>query len=262
MMANREQHSRFVHTSIIGLGSECAQKIDTMLFGDQPGAFKTHDVMMALDELLQKRVDKMVTSNRKLETERKDDQLHRDRRDELKKELFQEIVAVKTVMEMMYGKKKADEYGLSGETPTNADMIANYALNTAHILEMKPDLGSVSAKFQPLNVQEIIDSFRSLSSQLKDALEKVKLEGREALKAQEQREWDIEEWMRAYSAVAQIISSLFYLAGHDTLAERVRPTSRKVSGEQDAEEEPIETAPTPQTNIGTQTGMSVTGDDA
>jgi len=64
-------------------------------------------------------------------------------------------------------------------------------------------------------------------------LAKVATEKRELEGALVARDGTVVSWRRSYRAVAGILSNLFLAAGEEELGERVRPSERRATGQED-----------------------------
>ncbi|HEX2956927.1 MAG TPA: hypothetical protein VHO70_08840 [Chitinispirillaceae bacterium] len=80
-----------------------------------------------------------------------------------------------------------------------------------------------------------------------NTLRNIKREEKELELAVKDRDISITNWQKVFSASATIFAEILKLGGRNDLAERVRPTARRVSGTEEPPVEP-ETPVTPNVN--------------
>ncbi|MFT3768041.1 MAG: hypothetical protein QM820_21540 [Minicystis sp.] len=169
--------------------------------------------------------------------EQADDVAPREKRDKLTADAFGLMVKVRSTVESTMGAAGLKTYGLEGETPRSPRAVASHMGNVVSLMEKQPatvtdELGTT---FDTKAAVAVINPKRDA---LESVLTDVDREARELEDALGKRDRAVEAWIDAYQGVATAFSGMCRLAGRKDLAERVRPTSRTVSGEETGEEGP------------------------
>lgn len=152
------------------------------------------------------------------------------------------VVQLRATVETTLGSAGLRTYGLERETPRVPKALSSHVANVMKLLAQAPvtlttDLGTTFSSAAAL------DALTTRKAQLDDALNDVDREARELEDTLGKRNQAIDRWADAYQGVANTLTGLFRLAGRNDLAERVRPTSRTLSGEDEGPASPEE-APT------------------
>jgi hypothetical protein len=169
--------------------------------------------------------------------EHADDVAPREARGKAADVLLGLVVQLRATVESTLGASVLATYGLEGDTPRNPKALASHVTNVLELLGQSPvsvttDLGST------FSTAATITGLTAKKAPLDAALGDVDREARELEDALGKRDQAIDHWSDAYQGVANALTGLFRLAGRKDLAERVRPTSRTVSGEDAGPPEP------------------------
>ncbi|MFP4417825.1 MAG: hypothetical protein ACLFSB_11190 [Chitinispirillaceae bacterium] len=254
MVANRAGHSRYIDNAITVHGPECGEALDKKLeaiVGPLP--FRTYDFLMYLNKYLKNCMQVMYKADENLGLEIDDDSKYRDNRDHNVDSVRNLMIKLKTIIEMTYGEDVAVEYGLIGETVSSIELLIKQAFKTATHLETNPDLGPTLDNLPAIDAAALGRTLRALAEAAKVSLDTVNREEREYQKALRDRDIAVEDWKKGYVNIGRITSAIYSLAGYDKLADRVRPSYRKASGEEKVQEGEDQAATAPQTQIGSQT---------
>lgn len=174
--------------------------------------------------------------------EQADDIAPRTARDKTADALLSLMVQLRATVETALGSAGLATYGLEGDTPRLPKALSSHAANVTALLAKAPvevttDLGTTFSS------TAAITALTARKSQLDTALADVDREARELEDALGKRNQAIARWTDTYQGAANTLTGLFRLAGRNDLAERVRPTSRTLSGEDEGPATPEEPPP-------------------
>lgn len=162
-----------------------------------------------------------------------DDPQYRESRDSEQAALRSEYISIKDLLSSVFGDSIVSKYGLNGETPTNTELLLPASKNVSILLKKNPlpvplkkGIPQIDSAALALNLDEKID-------RLEAALRNVKREEKELELAVRDRDISIVAWQKIYSSSAIIFAEILKLGGRNDLAERVRPTARKLSGSEE-----------------------------
>lgn len=244
VVARQEAVSREVCSSIEHHGPECVSTLDSLLFpGTSPGTLTTATLFDVLKQFLKTKTDSLVESDRAVALEQSDDEPCRSARDTSIAGLREMVGRSRETLRGALGTQAVTDYGFSGETPINPDLLKSFASNAVSLLKTRSTTTDLSSEFATVNTEKMAASIEPLIAELDKNLKNVKSEERKYQLALENRDKISGEWTIVYTHVATITSSLFALAGRKNLADRVRPTNRKSSGQEDVPVEPEKVAP-------------------
>jgi hypothetical protein len=195
-----------------------------------PTAKDFEKVMEAWAATLEKGADDMREAELAYTAEQADDVAPRGERDALAAEGISLMTKLRSSVEDVLGAAGLATYGLSGATPRAPRAVESHMTNVISLLVQKPavvttDLGG---KFDTAAVVAAITPKRDA---LKGVLGTLDNEARELEEAMGKRDAAVEAWIDVYQGVATAFSGVCRLAGRKDLADRVRPTTRTVSGE-------------------------------
>lgn len=175
--------------------------------------------------------------------EQADDVAPRAVRNQATSALLSLMVQLRATAETTLGYASLATYGLEGDTPRIPKTLSEHAGNVANLLAKAPfeivtDLGSTFSS------AAAITALTARKTQLDAALGTVDKEARELEDALGKRDQALARWTDVYQGTANTLTGLFRLADRNDLAERVRPTSRTISGEDAGPPAPEEPPPT------------------
>lgn len=159
----------------------------------------------------------------------------RDRRDEAINELRDEIQYARTMLTATANKSSLRNWGILESPPATPDTLLVYANYCVKQLRNNPR--TVTRGKVVINTADLADDIDVPRAKLETALEDLKRDSRENQLALEKRNDALDTWNAAYRASASIITELYRLAGRENLAKRVRPTTRRASGQTSVDEE-------------------------
>lgn len=203
--------------------------------GNAPPAKHFEETIEAYAATLDHAGDELKTAELAYSAEQADDVAPRNTRDALAAEAFTLMSKVRAAVEGTLGAAGLSTYGLEGETPRMPRAVASHMDNVVMLMVKQPATvtSELGTTFDTSAVVKAITPKRdALAAVLKD----VDREARELEEALGKREQAVEAWVDVYQGVATAFSGMCRLAGRKDLAERVRPTSRKVSGEETGDE--------------------------
>lgn len=226
-------------------GAEVATALDAALFPEgAPANCDVRVLLLALQGYAQRALDEVVAKDQAHAVELADDGEPRQAREASRGALRECMIGIRSTLEGVYGGRILGAYGLTGETPIDADALVHSASTTEDLLRNRP------LTEQPLRLGVTVDAI-ALANELhgrigalRTALGDVRREEREAQVTREARNASLLKWNWTYQGLADVTTGLFEVAGHAALADRVRPTARRRAGmteEADTEENGTET---------------------
>jgi hypothetical protein len=194
----------------------------------------TADVFETTIGALQDMVERAAAALKKAEltyaAEQADDVQPRSQRDALAIELNALMARLRSTVEDALGSEALRTYGLEGSTPRSARPLVHHVANVVSLMQKKP--ATVTTEFgSTFSTEATVTAIQAKGAALEVALKVVDREARELEKAQSDRDQAVELWTEVYQGVATALSGLYRLAGRKDLADRVRPTSRTITGE-------------------------------
>jgi hypothetical protein len=231
VVADRIAITRTLTSAIEVHGTEIVAALEAALFPN--GAPPNCDVRVFLSALrahAQRSADEVSTKDQAHAIELADDAAHRHEREAARTILREGIIGIRSTLEGVYGASILRAYGLTGETPTDADELVHAASATEELLRNR------SLTEKPLRIgisvdsKAIADDLKARIDSLRAALGDVRREEREAQLTREARNAALVRWNGSYQGLADVVTGLFELAGKPALAERVRPTARRRAG--------------------------------
>lgn len=184
----------------------------------------------ALRQMLEHAAGELRKAELGYAAEQADDVKPRGERDALAAELVALMTRLRSTVEDVLGPEALATYGLEGSTPRAARALSSHVTNVASLMEKKPakvttELGS------SFSTAAIVGAIKPKGAALEGAIAVVDREARELEQALGVRDQSVEAWTEVYQGVATALSGLYRLSGRKDLADRVRPTTRTLSGE-------------------------------
>lgn len=200
-------------------------------------AFKA--VIFALANGLEHTTNGLRQAEQAVAAEKADDGPIRQKRDEATISLIALLVRLRSTLEDQMGVDGLRRYGLAGETPRVPRKVVEEAQNVAQLLEKAPI--KLSSPFgtsfdSAIAAQTLVAHATALDGLIADD----DREARELEDAFAKRDRAVAAWLDVYQGTASALEGLYRRAGWKELADKVRPTARKVRGEE-AEAEIAET---------------------
>lgn len=203
--------------------------------GKAPTASEFEGVIGALAATLEAAAGSMKVAELAYTAEQADDAAPRAQREKAAAEGFALMVKVRALVESALGDEGLRTYGLTGETPRPARALSSHLENVLSLLAKRP--ASVATELgTAFDSSAVAAAIGPKQGALSAALKDVDREARELEEALGKRDMAIEAWVDAYQGTATAFEGMCRAAGRRDLAERVRPTSRRVSGEDAGEE--------------------------
>jgi hypothetical protein len=145
------------------------------------------------------------------------------------------LVQLRTNIEVTLGAPEAIKYGIVGEVPRTPHKLVTYTKNVVKQLDENPQQVTtpLGASF---NTAPAATAVKTQLDELAQLVNDDNREARELEEAQTTRNRAIDAWSDAYQGAASTLEGLYRTAGYAELAERVRPTQRKVRGEDPGDE--------------------------
>ena len=200
-------------------------------------------IFEALADGLSQAAAELGKAEEDLAAERADDIPVRASRDAAASALAMLLGLLRRTIEDHMGAAALATYGLSTESPRVPAKLLQYTKTVARLLGEQPAVvvSPLGSTFDTAVAQQ---SVIKQCSQLEAAVGDDHREARELESALAARDRAAAAWSDAYQGTAATLEGLYRLAGYRDLAEKVRPTQRKLRGEDEgAEIEGTEPAP-------------------
>lgn len=188
----------------------------------------------------------MVAADLAHERELADDTAPRDIRDAAAEKLREGLIDLRHWVDVLYGPATVTQFSLVGETPTDPVALSRQGQNVVSALSTVK-LPKPRRKGAELDPREYAAELSAVVATLDQSLTTVARESREAEVTLAARDAAVAEFDRRYAATTNLLSALLAAAGHQALADRLRPPAgrkRKEDPEPDPSPNPGP-APTP-----------------
>lgn len=180
-------------------------------------------------------------------SERADKDPVRIRRDDLVASLLTLHQSARSRVETSLGSDELFTYSLDGRLPRVAATLVEHTEVIIQLLRDKPQV-LPDALSGDLDTRQIADTLEDTLGQLRQTLANLTQEQREADSAMLRRNNALIVWRLIYRGVAAALTGLYLLAGREDLAQRIRPTSRRASGEELPPEDTTQDTDAPQSD--------------
>ncbi|MDI3282326.1 hypothetical protein [Polyangium sp. 15x6] len=162
--------------------------------------------------------------------ERADDVGLREERDAAASDLVRSAVRIKSMVSDALGPEGLRSYGLEGDTPRAPRELVSHVQSVSKLMKKKPFLVTVEGvTFDSAAMAQTLDK---KAETLDKALVTMQREEQELADEIGRREQQVLAWIEDHQGIADTLVGLFRLAGRKDLSERVRPTSRALTGEE------------------------------
>jgi hypothetical protein len=179
-------------------------------------------------------VTSMDDAEARVVAERADDVGLREKRDTAAANLQAAVVRVRSMVLDALGEKKLATYGLSGDTPRITRDLVTHAVTVGKLMQEEPF--HVAVDGVTFDSAAMAATLTSKANAVEQTLDDMLREEQELVNELGFRHTAITEWTDAHQGIADALTGLFRLAGRKDLAERVRPTSRSLAGEETPED--------------------------
>lgn len=206
-------------------------------------AFKA--VIFSLANGLEHATKSMRGAEQVVAAEKADDGAIRTKRDDAASELANLLIRLRSTIEDHLGAEGLKTYGLTGETSRVPRKVLENAQNVVQLLEKAP-VQLTSPFGSSFHSAAAASTLGAKVMALHGLVADDDREARELEDAFAMRDRAVAAWSDAYQGAATALEGLYRRAGWKELAEKVRPTARKLRGEESGADD-IET---PQPAIG------------
>lgn len=200
---------------------------------------QTRLFIMALADHLQELTEEMAQKEQAYVLESGDVVAPRARRDELVKQGREAIMGLRQQTRDLVGQDAPRRFAIPASTPVGVGEIVEALETISAAMAANPTQVS-SSLGTTFNSTQAAAGLSRLADEIRQALDDIATETREMEGALIDRNRTVTEWTRSYRATASTLSNLFLLAGHEELAERVRPSERRASGQREPTPEDLE----------------------
>jgi len=186
--------------------------------------------------LLKVVTDDFAAADRRLAKDLADDARIRAKCEECSGRLAKLLVSCRTRLRDAVGEKALELYGLKGRIPTNREAIAHYAGHVSELMKVHP-LRATDLFGSEFSSDTLVGPLQQALADYQHCLSEVAREARETEGARNARIKAERRFRRILVGVAAALEAHFRMAGFDDLADKIRPTRGRASGE-----EPVEIA--------------------
>jgi pimeloyl-ACP methyl ester carboxylesterase len=188
-------------------------------------------VIFALANGLEHSTKAMRDAEQAVAAEKADDAPIRTKRDEAAGKLADLLIRLRSTIEDHLGADGIKTYGLAGDTSRVPRKVFEQAQNVAQLLEKAP-VKLVSAFGASFDSAIAAASLTTHAIALDGLIADDDREARELEHAFAMRDRAVSDWSDMYQGTASALEGLYRRAGWKELAEKVRPTVRKMRGEE------------------------------
>lgn len=243
---------KIVNTLISALdvhGGEVLPDLEKRLFPNGvPQNLTIASVVGAIVSLANDAVKQMEQADLDHAVELSDDDAFRLARQAKVAKLRIQLSAVRSGFLHGYGTDVATAYNLNASIPDDVPTLFSRTASVIVLLSTRPLTETPELASMALNPTLLAGELQTALNAAQAADKEVERERKEAELTLSAKHKAMEQWPNPYSPAADALACLFVLAGHPTLADRVRPTAKRRSGVPETDDEtPGEgnTPPTP-----------------
>jgi hypothetical protein len=213
-------------------------------FGEQAiQAEATRALLLGHGDLLEVLTSDFEASITKLLKESTEDILAREGRDTAHQTLARLLGGTRTRMRDSFSETEMRAFRLRARNPTSYEGMLRYASDVVALMEQNPR--TVKDAFgATMDTQVMAAALRPAVETYRDALDAVEREQRETQQARAARTEAEEKFRDGLVNIAAIVEAYLRMAGLDELADRVRPTLARTTGEAESDL-PVTTEPAP-----------------
>ncbi|UQA62410.1 hypothetical protein [Polyangium aurulentum] len=187
-------------------------------------------VILASADGLEKATADLHEKEQVLAAEKADDGPVRAARDNVTNSVAGLVMLLRSTVEDHLGSAALATYGLGGETPRVPAKLLNHVQNVAQLLEQNP-VQITSTLGTSFDTNTAAKALKAKAAELGGHIKDDDREARELETALANRDRAAAAWSDAYQGTAATLEGLYRQAGWKELAEKVRPTQRKLRGE-------------------------------
>ena len=189
------------------------------------------EVMTAFGALLQSKRDVLHRAESGVVDEAADDKEPMDARNAAVESLRENLTQMRTFIENHGASSDLSTYGVRLVPPPRTADLATYAREAIRLLKANPRDFDVFGN--PISTTTLAARLEAPLAQVDGASGAVSQERRELDLARDERNVNRADFEEVYSGVVSIFASVLDLAGRPGLAERLRPTARRVRGDEE-----------------------------
>lgn len=213
-------------------------------FGEQAiEAAPARALILGHCDLLERLTGDFESSIITLAQESTEDILAREGRDSAHLALARLLGSTRTRMRDSFSETEMRVYRLRGRNPTSYEGMLRYASDVVALMEQNPR-SATDAFGATFDTQVMAAALRPAVATYRQSLDDVTREQRETQQARAARTLSEELFRDALVNIAAMIEAYLRMAGMDELADRVRPTLARTSGEAESDL-PVTPAPEP-----------------
>lgn len=194
-------------------------------------------VIGGLMAMVQAATEKLETTEHGYAAELGNDGDKRDERDLAVSELRIRLADSRQLLRTFGSDSILANYGLVELSPTTPDRLEKYAGFVLKQLRNNPR--SFTYMGVTVDTTAMADELDQPVARLNNALADLNMDARKNQLTKETRDVALDSWNLDFGACASILSNLFRLAERPALANRVRPTRRRVAGEVSPDDEQL-----------------------
>jgi len=166
-----------------------------------------------------------------LSAEKSDDHPVRKQYEQATQDAVKYATRMRAALAGALGDEALPTYGMAGDTPRTGMALRTHLANVINLLGKHPAV--VEDELSKLDTAVVQGAVQAKHDALDAAIKQIDKEERELQTALVDREEALEHWGNIYQGVANMLEGLYRMVGLKELADRVRPTVRRLTGEDD-----------------------------
>ncbi len=232
---NQNANGAFVVSSVDTHGDDIARQLATMNHGlaedEQLSDTALRRYLSWFAAVLRAQNQSLAVAEETYVSEQADDPAVRARRDVTAAEVTAVVVRLRGRIESLFGTRGLAAYGLEQVTPRQPQALADHTGMAIKLLREQPVQleDPVLGRFDSA---EVANGLEAALAPLVEALHDTQREKRELESALIDRNRALADWSLRYRGVAGALTGMYLLAGAEELAQRIRPTVRRLTGQE------------------------------
>lgn len=239
VVSDKLKYSRSVEAATEQYGERLANKVSRLLWKDETPSFSLVAIVKALLLLVRLAAKRLREADEAHGDELGDDEPFRVARNEARDELFELLGRAQSSIIGAFGEAYASNVALIGAFQQRPDMLKRRALRVVRQIRNRPTPTPILEE-ATVNVAALADRIEAVANKLDARLKDVTREEAEAGATLVARNQADEHWERVIRLVANFMVGLAEVAGEFAIAARIRPTTRRLRGQIEGDEDIIE----------------------
>ncbi len=232
---NQNANGDFVVSSVDTHGDDIARQLAVMNSGLAEDERMSEEALRSylswFAAVLRAQNQSLATAEDKYVSEQADDPAVRTRRKDATAELVAATIRVRGRIESLRGAEGLATYGLEQVTPRQSIALAEHVGMAIKLLRQRP-VQIDDPLLGMFDSAEVANGLEAVLAPLLQSLQDTQREKRELEATLIERNRALSDWLLRYRGVAGALTGIYLLAGAEELAQRIRPTVRRVTGQE------------------------------